>query len=134
MSKCYNFLVPLVVYPFDIMFSVGETDRQFKESVESVLKPSYARIFLEDDLLPSMSERCNGRTVHSLVGYQTVVRFKSVPISNYELGTLSHEIFHAVDLIFRTIGLKLSDTSDEAYAYAIGYITEQFWNNIKPTK
>ena len=32
-SKSKNFIIPLVVYPFDVMVSLGETDEQLKKAL-----------------------------------------------------------------------------------------------------
>ena len=44
-----------------------------------------------------------------------------------------HECFHAVSYVLRSRGLKLTDDSDEAFAYAIGFLAEEIFTNIKPT-
>lgn len=41
-----------------------------------------------------------------------------------EFGTLSHEIFHITDYIAGSIDVRLSESSDEVYAYLIGYLTK----------
>lgn len=116
------------MYPFDVMFSIGETDRQLKDNLE--------RYGIADDEFDyhNMPRYTTASTFHNNDTHRTLVRMKSVPRLNKELGHLSHEIFHAVDMILRDIQVTLSSDSDEAYAYLIDYVTVQFWNNIKPTK
>lgn len=128
MSKCYNFLVPLVVYPFDIMFSIGQTDEELKKSLE--------QYNIGDDEFNCfrMAINTTGSTFHNSDTHRTLVRLKSVPNGNRGMGLLAHEVFHAVDMILRDIQITLSADSDEAYAYLLDYVTVQFWNNIKPTK
>lgn len=52
-----------------------------------------------------------------------------------DYGTLSHELFHAVDMNLRSKGITLSDDSDETYAYHMGFFTREFlhkiWSNRK---
>lgn len=124
------FIVPLDIYRHDVWFSIGQTDKDFLKSINEGL-PDEFMVDLKDDSISHMDESCNGRTWHHLIGGQTVIRLREAPKTAQQLGTLSHEIFHAVDYIFRRIGISLSEQSEEAYAYAIGYVTEQFWNNIK---
>jgi hypothetical protein len=83
----------------------------------------------EHDIL-NLEKECRGRTWHNITGGQTIIRIPKKPETPQEIGTLSHEIFHGVDFIFRRIGISLSDNSNEAYAYLIGYVTEQFFNKI----
>lgn len=46
----------------------------------------------------------------------------------FDYGTLTHELFHAVDMNLRSKGITLSDDSDETYAYHLGYFTREFLN------
>lgn len=117
-----NFIVPLVIYPYDVMFSVGQTNKEFKKSVKAILRKEFYND-LVDDVICNMHESLQGRTWHHLIGGQTIIR---VP-EKWEQGTLAHEIFHAVDYIFRRIRMPLCDESCEAYAYLIGYLTEEFY-------
>lgn len=121
-----NFIVDLKIYPFDIMFSVGESDKKFKKSVKEHMRKFHRPVQGEDNIL-HLEPECRGRTWHHLEGGQTIIRLPKKPETPQEFGTLSHEVFHAVDWIFRHINIRLSGYSDEAYAYLIGYITEQFY-------
>lgn len=124
-----NFIIDLVVYPFDIMFSIGESDKEFMRTLKDRLPKKYLPKKSEDNIC-QLEDECRGRTWHHLEGGQTIIRLKKKPKSEQEMGSLAHEIFHAVDFIFRHVGIQLSSDSDEAYAYLIGYITEQFYKNI----
>lgn len=115
-----NFIVPLVVYPFDIMFSFGETDEQLKKSLKKYNcewsdKMEYGGmgIFYINDK------------------NQSLIRVYNIPKICEDYGTLQHEIFHAVTYILDRVGMKLKlRTSDEAYAYLIGYITKEVYLRI----
>lgn len=113
------------------MFSVGESDRDICKRIHEVLPIADANIFQEDEVLMGMPINCNGRTVHSLNGGQTIIRLKTKPFDAYTYGVLAHEIFHAVDFIMRRIGITLSSDSDEAYTYLMGYVTREFFKAIK---
>lgn len=52
------------------------------------------------------------------------------PFPAYHMGCLVHEIFHCAEFILSKVGIKLSNKSDEAYAYLMGYITENIFNNL----
>lgn len=43
----------------------------------------------------------------------------------FDFAVLAHEIFHAVSGLFRFAGLSLTESSEEAYAYAISHVTDQ---------
>jgi len=113
------FIVNLGIFPFDIMFSVDEPDnvllkrlRKFGIDNEELLKFLYNY------------EHSNGRTKMFDTNH-TVVRLSNFEDRENFIGTLSHEIFHAVTFIFDTIGIKYRlGISDEVYSYAIGYVTK----------
>lgn len=46
-----------------------------------------------------------------------VIGFKSWAGGNEDLGNLVHELFHAVSYQLACCGLRLSDETDECYAY-----------------
>lgn len=121
-KKRMNFIIPLVIYPFDIMVSFGETDKQLKKALKKAGSEW-------DD---SMSLAPNGRGRFCMnPRNQSVLRMPVIPVTVEQYGTLQHEIFHGVTFIFSRIGIKLVILkSDEAYAYLIGYITEQIYTQI----
>lgn len=124
-----NFIIGLHIYPYDIMFSVGQSDKGFLKSLKAALPKEYMVDVMNDDIV-HLPKECRGRTFHHLIGGQTIIRLPGKPDTPEQFGTVSHEIFHAVDFIFRRIGLQLTAESDEAYAYLIGYVAEQFYKEI----
>lgn len=120
-NKSDNFIVPLVVYPFDIMVSLGETDDQLKKVWENKFGLSW-----QDD----MSLNGDGRCIVTDKN-QTLIRLRYYPKDNYDYACLQHEIFHAVSMILNVMGMKLEImVSCEAYAYLIGYLTRQIYDKI----
>lgn len=126
MSKSQNFIIPLIVYPFDVMVSVNQTDDELLKSVKQF---GLNRNDISEIL--NLHETVKARTLMLLTTNQTFIRLKSKPKKTSEYGTLQHEIFHAIDFIFRKIGISLSADSDEAYAYLIGYLTEKIYEKLK---
>lgn len=126
MSKAQNFIIPLVIYPFDIMVSVGQTDDELLKSVKQF---GLNRNDISEVL--NLHETVKGRTLMLLETNQTFMRLKGKPKTTIEFGSLQHEIFHAADFILRKIGISLSADSDEAYAYLIGYLTEKIYEKLK---
>lgn len=122
-NKPLNFIVPLVIYPFDVMFSFGETDEQ----VVSRLK-KYG-IDTSDNKSWTFEETTKGRCI-VFPGNQTLIRLMSRPANNLEYGFLQHEIFHATHFIMRKMGFKLKVSSCEAYSYLIQYLTQQIYNKL----
>lgn len=120
MAKSLNAIIPYVIYPFDIMFSFAETDAELKEKLSKVGCKWDELLLCEGD------GRCT-----MLQGGQTIVRLKHYPKENRHYGILQHEIFHAVDMLFRHIGIKLNEDSSEAYAYLIQYLTTEIYKCLK---
>lgn len=124
--KGNNFIIPLVVYPFDIMFSIGQRDVDLMKILKKRLPKQAFDICNEDECLLNFGGMDNGRTLMISDGGQTIIRFGKNPSH----ATISHEIFHAVEFLFNKLNMPLSLENDEAYAYLIGYITEQFYSKI----
>lgn len=124
MSK--NFIVNLKVYPFDIMFSFGETD----ELLNKALKKS--RVPLDD--IKEVIDYTNKRT--KLASFQitekgwSLIRLKNFPKTTKDYSILQHEIFHAVYHILKRIGINLCDDSDEAFSYLTEYITREVYEKL----
>lgn len=112
--------IPMVVYPFDIIFLFNATDEQAKKDLEG---------YWTDDLIM----KGTGKFILNKWGNLGIVRVDSPHFGKPDaicMGTLSHEIFHAVTEIFDYCGLPLNLTSQEAYAHMIGYITREVLNKI----
>ena len=124
-SKPFNFIIPLVVYPFDIMVSIGETDADICRTLakNGVSLP-------DQELILFASSTTKGRTAMFSTN-QTCIRLQRHPKSCIDYGILQHEIFHAASFILDRIGMTLHiGHSDEAYAYLIGYITTEIYKRI----
>lgn len=124
-----NFIVPLVIYPFDIMFSLGETDKQLRKSLRKTLHKDAFDTAYNDDFLCELNPESTkaGKTLFITGHRQTIVILGRCPGN----GVVAHEIFHAVEMIMRYLKMPLSTENDEAYAYLIGYVTDEFYRNMK---
>lgn len=119
-----NFIIKLDVYPFDIMVSIGEPDDiLFKKLKKCGVGESDLDMASYDDI---------GRAKYCLFGSgQSLIRLKKKPRTPEDYGTLQHEIFHCATSILWRIGMKLKmKTSDEAYAYLIGYLTKTIYEKL----
>lgn len=124
-----NFIIPLIIYPLDVMVSVGETDDQFKKGIMK-FPPSVLQD-LKDQLIFALPDNVKGRTVLLTTGGQTVIRIKDAIRCLEDVGTLVHEIFHATTFVLHHIGMDLKiNVSCEAYAYLIEYLTNRIFERI----
>ena len=120
-QKSLNFIIPLVVYPFDVMVSFGQSDLEITKSLKK-------RGWRWDDLLKLKGD---GKFIIFHDINAAVIRMKYFP--NYPEGqaTMSHEIFHAITYILDKVGMKLKiGKSDEAYSYLIGYLTKEIYKKL----
>ena len=122
-----NFIIPLYIYPFDIMVSVNQTDKQL---TKSLAKYGVTKEACEE--LMNLPSTVNGRTVQ-LPSKQCVLRLRQVTDEKDEFhAVIAHEVFHIVSLTLHEIGIRLDvDSSDEAYAYLIGYVTDIIYKKLK---
>ena len=123
-----NFIIDLQVYPFDIMFSVCETDEAFKKNYKSASgkEPDESMLNVERDV--------KGRTYMN-EDHALLIRIFEKGDTPKSRGVVSHEIFHAIQMIMQRIGMmELCFANCEAYAYAIQYVTELYYANIAMQK
>lgn len=123
MRKPITFIVPLVVYPFDVMVSINESN----DNIVKLLKKY--NVDYSDVDVQQISETRKGRTI-LFKGNQTLIRMFDFDESPVSYGNLQHEIFHAIEFIMDRIGQKLTFDSDESYAYAIGYLTTEIYKKL----
>ena len=119
--KSKNFIIPLVVYPFDVMVSLNQTDKQLKKELDR-----FENCEWDDDMkCPGVGRAIITNKNHS------IIRLRNYPTTNVDYSHLQHEIFHIVTFVMEKIGLKLCLLkSDEAYAYLIQHLTKEIYDRI----
>ena len=117
-----NFIIKLKPYPFYIMVSLGEKQKELSKA------------------LKKQKVNCNKECVKvpGSAGYfmpfsnsVLLIRAKAFPTSPTAMGILQHEILHCVFYIMKMVGIKLGDKSEEAYTYLHEHITEEVLKRIK---
>jgi hypothetical protein len=126
-----NFIVPLVIFPFDVMISVGESNFDFEKALERHMPPNCFEEAKKDMSFINMAATCNGRTINFEAGHHTVIRIKEWPHSHRCQGILSHEIFHAVAYVLWRMDIPFEiQKTDEVYAYLIDYLTTEVYKKV----
>lgn len=123
--KIKPFVVDLHIYPFDVLVCIGQTNAEVVREVRRRVKhlsQDEERALCMDSMARTVMLDCGG----------VVLRFKDTP-PPYS-GTLAHEVFHAIHAIFLRIDLPLTSESDEAYAYAIQYLTNEIGKKLGKRK
>ncbi len=124
MIKSKFFIIPLVVYPFDIAVSINQSNNAIEKSLKD-----YDIDYTDVNVRNESSTR-KGRTI-IFHGNQTLIRMFDFETSPIGYGYLAHEIFHSVEFIMERIGMKLCKKSDEAYCYLIQYLTTEIYKRLK---
>lgn len=118
-------IVNLDIYVKDLMFFVGDPE---------VLLDKLDRYFVfADGVIEDIKEdfkiTSKGKTIITEEN-QTLIWIPKLPETPMDFCYLQHEIFHATTMILKASGLKLTDKSDEAYAYLNGYITRKIYESL----
>lgn len=109
-----SFIIKLHVYPFEVMVSIG----QKKTEINKGLKKYRLKVNREGNY-----------TVIFDTG-QILISLADLPTKPRQYAIMQHEIFHAAFFLMDKIGIPLNKTNDEAYAYLIGYLTQEIYSKI----
>lgn len=125
MMKQKNFIIPLVVYPFDVMVSLNQSEDDLRKCLKK------HKNITEEDVETYFNDKSpiSGRATMFKSG-AVLIRMMNYPVTNNDYGNIVHEVFHAVCFVFKRINLKLSPKSDEAWAYLIDYLTKEIYNRL----
>lgn len=120
------FIIPLHIFPIDVLVSIGQTDKELKAYIS---KYSISLCMEEIDVLFNIKPHVKGFT-YTLSSGATIIRLVKKPKVSDDYGVVTHEIFHAVDNIMSCVGITLSETSSEVYAYTTQYLTTQIFKQF----
>lgn len=124
--KGKNFIIPLAIYPFDVMFSAAESDDILFEKLRKTLPVEHHNQIAEYAKLKVGGQ---GRYVMFPNG-ASLIRLKRLPESAEDKGSLAHEIFHCVEFLMDRIRVKHKISSSETWAYLIGYLTREIYKKL----
>lgn len=107
-------VIPIEVYGHDIVVSIGQTDSDLYEHIrENISEKKFDKRFSNQK---SIATTFKLKTGCILIGFKD-------DIDNP--GIVAHEAFHAIVYLFDKIGIEYAYESEEAYAYALEYLTNQ---------
>jgi hypothetical protein len=107
-------VIPLEVYGHDVVVSIGQIDKDLYEQIKENIS--------KKDFKKHMAKQTAIATTHKLRTGGILIRFKD-DIDNP--GIVAHEAFHAIVFLFKKIGISFCYESEEAYAYALEYLTNE---------
>jgi hypothetical protein len=129
--KSLNKIIPISIYPYDLMISFNESDREFKKALSkfgvSPKNSTETTVYEMDNIKIFV-----GRMV-MFRGKQTVIRMNFMPklTDPFQMSLLQHEIFHAATFFMIEIRTPLKNSTHEVYAYLIQFLTEKIYVELK---
>lgn len=129
-KKQINKIIPIGIYPFDLMISFNESDKKVRKALKKyniIPEKSNEKTVFEMEKIKTK----NGRMV-MFTGRQTIIRLNFMPRLNdpFEMALLQHEIFHTVGFFMSEINTPLNDDTHEVYAYLVQYLTEKIYAEL----
>lgn len=119
-------LFDIDVFYRDILVIFGDKETLRKDLYE------YHKKDVVDEIVEEMNI-CNGlrgKTILSQEKGVFFVWFVKKPTTAQDIGFLVHELFHAVCAVMEMVGVEPSASSEEAYAYTLGFLTEQVFDKM----
>lgn len=83
----------------------------------------HVRRVYENENYPVGDNQAYGKCFRAL-GYIPIIWMPSIPKTPHQIGTLAHEVFHAVEDIAKHYSIWLSAESEEFYGKLIGYLVK----------
>lgn len=121
-----NFVIHLIWIPYDILVSVNETDNNFIKLINKYK----VDITGSGNLITMDSNNTTGNCFINKHN-QCIIRIKTNENKYKTISTISHESLHAAIFILDNMGISLTDSSDEIYAYLQSYITSKICEQLK---
>jgi hypothetical protein len=115
-----SFVLPLGVYPYDLLFLVGYTHEQTIKEVQKHLPKE-----LSD--LEKKALKLGGNGGMRFLSYHRalIILLKDFENTPYWAAVVAHEAFHAASALCEDIGIELCCQSEEAYAYITQFIVHR---------
>ncbi len=117
--------VSIPIYRSTTFIAINLSDEQLKEHLRKHID---SKKTIKELVKCSHLEGHQGITAYA--GGYSVVRYESLEDAQ-DINIIAHESFHVACSIIRYISLDFSEDSEEAFAYLLGYITEQYQDIIK---
>lgn len=118
------FTVDHGTYPFDVLVCIGHNHKEICDYFKKRKLP------ISEAEKEALWMKGRGRTL-MLSGGQIIIRIDRLPRPAFH-ATVAHEVFHAVEFLFDRVNIKHDlEKSGEAFAYQIGYLTEQIYKKVR---
>lgn len=115
-----SFVIPIEVYDVDVVVLITE-------SIPAAV--GFVSTFMEDTTITYKDFLVKG-AVFSNSKHPSIMwipYFNALPET---LATVNHELFHLTANTMSYVGIPLNETTEESYAYLMGYLTKMFYANL----
>jgi len=114
-----NKVINIDIFCRDVMFHLGSS-KEFKNIIKKIYKKDDIKYILSRiDFSAKGYTLCDSeRKIH-------IVYMPDKPYDSESMGFLIHELFHITTCIMEEIGVELTESSEEVYAYSIGFLTKK---------
>lgn len=120
-------IINIDLYRTDLMLFIGNSgDLRLSLIDNNINKRSADKVIRLLDVRDFWSGSNKG-FCYQFKGGQILIVLSELPDTIEGLGTLNHEILHAVFFILKKVGVVYSSESEESYTYLYGYLTEKIY-------
>lgn len=119
-----NKIISIDLYDRDVMVHFGS-----KKELRKVLR-NYHKPNIVDEIIENINFDANGHTLYDSANGAFIVYMPKKPSTSAEIGTLVHELSHATNAIMEAIGVTLTESSEEAYTYCLGFLTRKVFESF----
>lgn len=120
-----QFILSLQMFPYDSFVAINKTPEQVQKQLTKYKRPLSADLFevMKNKKMDSACFLFNTEFNVSTIFINASSEFKAIVL-------FEHEKIHFLHHVFSVVGIKLSDETDEVYAYASEYLTAQFLRKL----
>lgn len=125
-------LILILAYPYTKQdkFEIQGTSIDLNVTIlvteDTAKAAAFVRANLDSSVIGSDFD-CRGLTFPSQDGKPIIIWLPNLK----DKGVISHELFHATLSKMQWAGIPLTDDTEEAYAYELQYLTNQFNNHVR---
>jgi hypothetical protein len=120
------------LYPYDVMFSVGQTSEEVIKILRKITKKITDADIQELRTIDDKDDK-EGKTIF-LSGGQTLIWLSDYKNKPEYMGLLAHEVFHATFFLMNHVGIRHADESEEAFTYAAQWLMVQLMDALTRRK
>lgn len=119
-----NKIISIELYNRDVMVHFGSRKELHKELL------NYHKPDITKEIVNQINFESDGYTLYDSENGAFIVYMPKKPSTPKEIGTLVHELSHATNAIMEAIGVTLTESSEEAYTYCLGFITRKVFEDF----